>query len=76
MIGKCMDVLTRFTGKPPVGWLGPGLTQTYETPEILAEAGIKYVGDWVWDDEPVKSRRRKGRSSRCPIRSRSTTSRP
>ena len=52
VIHRSMDVLERFTGKRPVGWLGPGLTQTLDTPELLAEAGVKYIGDWVWDDEP------------------------
>ena len=52
MIGRSMDILERFTGTRPLGWLGPGLTQTYETPELLAEAGVKYIGDWVYDDEP------------------------
>ena len=53
MIHRSMDILERFTGTRPVGWLGPGLTQTYETPDLLAEAGVKYIGDWVWDDEPA-----------------------
>jgi allantoinase len=53
MIARSLDILTRFTGKPPVGWLGPGLTQTFETPENLVKAGIKYIGDWVYDDEPT-----------------------
>jgi hypothetical protein len=48
-----MDLLEKFTGTRPVGWLGPGLTQTYETPDLLAEAGVQYVGDWVHDDEPT-----------------------
>jgi allantoinase len=52
MISRSMDIIERFTGKRPLGWLGPGLTQTYETPELLAEAGVKYIGDWVYDDEP------------------------
>jgi allantoinase len=52
MINRSMDILERFTGKRPLGWLGPGLTQTYETPELLAAAGVKYIGDWVCDDEP------------------------
>jgi peptidoglycan/xylan/chitin deacetylase (PgdA/CDA1 family) len=50
MIDKSIAVIENFTGKKPVGWLGPGLTQTYETPELLAAAGIKYIGDWVYDD--------------------------
>ncbi len=54
MIERSVAVLERFTGEKPVGWLGPGLTQTEETPELLAAAGIKYIGDWVYDDEPTE----------------------
>ena len=52
MIARSLDLLTRFCGKRPVGWLGPGLTETLETPDLLTAAGIKYIGDWVYDDEP------------------------
>ena len=54
MIERSLGVIERFTGAKPVGWLGPGLTQTEETPELLAAAGIKYIGDWVYDDEPTE----------------------
>ncbi|MBV9858985.1 MAG: polysaccharide deacetylase family protein [Alphaproteobacteria bacterium] len=54
MIARSVEVIGRFTGEKPVGWLGPGLTQTYDTPELLAAAGIKYIGDWVYDDEPTE----------------------
>jgi len=54
MIERSVGVIERFTGAKPVGWLGPGLTQTEETPELLAAAGIKYIGDWVYDDEPTE----------------------
>jgi allantoinase len=60
VIQQSLDLLQRFTGKRPVGWLGPGLTQTYETPELLAEAGVEYIGDWVYDDEPSQIRTAKG----------------
>jgi peptidoglycan/xylan/chitin deacetylase (PgdA/CDA1 family) len=60
MINRSMDLLERFTGKRPVGWLGPGLTQTFETPELLVDAGVKYIGDWVYDDEPTVIRTAKG----------------
>jgi allantoinase len=53
MIGRSMDILERFSGRRPLGWLGPGLTETLETPELLAGAGVKYIGDWVYDDEPT-----------------------
>jgi allantoinase len=54
MIDRSVAVIERFTGSKPVGWLGPGLTQTYDTPELLVGAGIKYIGDWVYDDEPTE----------------------
>ena len=59
-IQRTMDVLEKFSGKRPVGWLGPGLTETFDTPDLLAEAGVKYVGDWVYDDEPTEIATRHG----------------
>ena len=60
MIARSLAVVEKFCGKRPVGWLGPGLTETLRTPELLAEAGIKYIGDWVYDDEPTVIRTAKG----------------
>ena len=54
MVRRTLDICEAFTGKRPVGWLGPGLTQTLDTPDILAEAGIRYIGDWVHDEEPTE----------------------
>jgi hypothetical protein len=45
------DGHARNLGQAPHRRLGPGLT--FETPELLAEAGVKYIGDWVYDDEPT-----------------------
>lgn len=52
-IAKTRDAITAFTGRAPKGWLGPGLTETFETPDILAEEGFEYVADWILDDQPV-----------------------
>lgn len=52
-IRKTNAAIARATGKPPRGWLGPGLTETWETPDILVEEGYDYVCDWVLDDQPV-----------------------
>ena len=60
MIATSLEKLENFTGKRPVGWLGPGLTETEETPDLLAEAGVRYVGDWVFDDEPSEIATRAG----------------
>jgi peptidoglycan/xylan/chitin deacetylase (PgdA/CDA1 family) len=51
-IGDTIAAIRDFTGKPPRGWESPGLTETYETIDLLAEAGIEYVADWVLDDQP------------------------
>lgn len=53
MIKLTMDTIKQFTGKSPKGWLGPGLTQTLNSVDLLREAGIRYIGDWVLDDQPV-----------------------
>ncbi|MBV9078158.1 MAG: polysaccharide deacetylase family protein [Methylobacteriaceae bacterium] len=56
MIARTVETIARFTGAKPVGWLGPGLTETLETPDLLAAAGIGYVADFVLDDRPCRLR--------------------
>ena len=60
MIRKSLAVLREFTGRQTAGWMGPGLTETLDTPELLAAAGIRYIADWVVDDEPCTIRTRSG----------------
>jgi peptidoglycan/xylan/chitin deacetylase (PgdA/CDA1 family) len=59
-IAATVSAIKAFTGKPPRGWESPGLTETDETLDLLAEAGIEYVADWVLDDQPVSLRTRAG----------------
>ena len=59
-IRQTIDAIRDFTGKPPRGWESPGLTETAETIDLLAEAGIEYVADWVLDDQPVAIKTRSG----------------
>jgi peptidoglycan/xylan/chitin deacetylase (PgdA/CDA1 family) len=40
-------------GRPPRGWLSPWLSQTWATPDVLEEAGYRYLLDWGHDDQPV-----------------------
>lgn len=46
------DTLERATSQRPQGWLGPALTETFDTPSLLAELGASYVLDWCNDDQP------------------------
>ena len=57
-IRRTRDAVIAATGRAPRGWLGPGLTETWDTPDILVEEGFEYVCDWVLDDQPVVLRTR------------------
>ncbi len=61
-IARTSAAIRDATGKNPRGWLGPGLTETWDTPDLLAEAGYDYVCDWVLDDQPVRLKTRGGKS--------------
>lgn len=52
-IKQTIEAIRFFTGKAPRGWESPGIAETAETLDLLAEAGIEYVADWVLDDQPV-----------------------
>ena len=59
-IDRTIDTIEKFWGKRPRGWFGPGLTQTFDTLDHLAEAGIEYIGDYVLDDDPVTLKTKHG----------------
>jgi allantoinase len=65
-INDTVKAISDFTGRRPRGWESPGLTETDETLDLLAEAGIEYVADWVMDDQPVPLRTRAGRVVSVP----------
>ena len=52
IITSTLEEIGSATGQRPLGWLSPALQETFDTPDILAEAGIKYVCDWCADDQP------------------------
>jgi peptidoglycan/xylan/chitin deacetylase (PgdA/CDA1 family) len=49
-----VDTIEGATGSRPRGWMGPGLTETLNTPRLLAELGLGYVLDWTSDDQPYR----------------------
>jgi peptidoglycan/xylan/chitin deacetylase (PgdA/CDA1 family) len=59
-IRDTIAAIRKYTGKPPRGWESPGLTETFESVDLLADAGIEYVADWVLDDQPCFIDTRKG----------------
>lgn len=48
------------SGQKIVGWLSPAKSESFITPDLISEAGLKYLCDWVNDDLPYVMRTRKG----------------
>ena len=66
VIRRTIDTIREFTGTAPRGWMGPGLAETFDTPDILAEEGIEYVCDWCNDDQPYEMKVKSGRLVAVP----------
>jgi peptidoglycan/xylan/chitin deacetylase (PgdA/CDA1 family) len=49
---EVVDTITAATGHSIRGWLGPALTETFDTPRLLRELGLTYILDWCADDQP------------------------
>jgi allantoinase len=54
LLAEVLETIARSTGRRPLGWLGPGLAETRHTVDILAEYGVRYIADWVNDDQPYR----------------------
>ena len=53
-IRTSVDAVADATGKAPMGWLGPDSGESARTPQLLAEAGLRYVCDWANDEQPYR----------------------
>ncbi|HSW17656.1 MAG TPA: polysaccharide deacetylase family protein [Ramlibacter sp.] len=60
LIEQTLDILRKATGGAVRGWLSPAKSESFATPDLLAEAGIEYLCDWVNDDMPYAMRTRAG----------------
>ncbi|MFN0089273.1 MAG: polysaccharide deacetylase family protein [Acidimicrobiales bacterium] len=55
-LAESIAAFTQAVGRPPRGWYGPEGNESSRTPELLAEAGLDYVCDWVNDEQPYPMR--------------------
>ena len=51
-IRESLDALTQATGSAPAGWMGPEYGESDRTPQLLGEAGVRYLCDWANDEQP------------------------
>ncbi len=66
LIAEATAILTQNEGRAPKGWLGPWISQSPLTPDLLQEAGYSYLLDWCHDDQPTWMTTRKGRILSVP----------
>ncbi|MGE0565763.1 MAG: polysaccharide deacetylase family protein [Pseudolabrys sp.] len=66
LIEEATAVLKKHSDNAPKGWLGPWISQSSLTPDLLQEAGYTYLLDWCHDDQPVWMTTRKGRILAVP----------
>ncbi len=67
LIGKSLDTLERVTGKRPRGWHSIARSQSFNTPQLLVEAGVEYMCDWVNDELPVTFTTPVGKITNIPL---------
>lgn len=60
VIQNTVKIIRQTTGKKVRGWLGTGLGETFNTLDLLTEAGIEYTGDWNNDDLPFPMKTKNG----------------
>lgn len=66
LIDGVTTAIREGAGRRPYGWLGPWISESYLTPDLLAEAGYRYVLDWCCDDQPIWLGTRSGRILAVP----------
>ena len=59
-IRRCLDRLAGLDGRRPRAWLGAGMGETDDTPDLLKAAGIEFLHDWLVDDLPCWMRTKHG----------------
>ena len=66
LIAETTAAIEKHSGARPRGWLGPWISQSHVTPDLLQEAGYAYLLDWCHDDQPVWMKTRAGRILSVP----------
>lgn len=66
LIAYVRDQIQDKTGQRPRGWMGPWMSQSHVTPDLLKEAGFAFLMDWPCDDQPIWLRTRAGKLMSVP----------
>ncbi|WP_198952719.1 MULTISPECIES: polysaccharide deacetylase family protein [unclassified Achromobacter] len=66
VLEEVRDKIVQHTGRAPRGWMGPWMSQSRVTPDLLQETGFKFEMDWPGDDQPIWMKTRQGRLMSMP----------
>ncbi len=66
-VNTSIEAIRQATGTTPKGWLGPEYGESARTPDILEQAGLSYVCDWVNDEQPFPLKSGGGRMVALPV---------
>lgn len=67
LIKESVETLREITGQSILGWLSPVRSESENTPDLVAEQGIKYICDWVNDDMPYTFNTNQGQLTAMPL---------
>lgn len=67
LVARTLSALRDFTGREVRGWVSPGRSESMATPDLLAEAGVRWFGDWTNDDMPYAFATRAGPLTAMPL---------
>jgi allantoinase len=67
LIGETLAILRRVSGQRIRGWLSPARSESFATLDLIREAGIDYVCDWVNDDMPYAMETASGALHAMPL---------
>jgi allantoinase len=66
-IDESIAALREASGRSPRGWAGPEYGESARTPQLLAQAGIRYVCDWANDEQPYRMKTDTGALYALPV---------
>jgi peptidoglycan/xylan/chitin deacetylase (PgdA/CDA1 family) len=67
LIANSVATLERVSGTRPRGWLSIARSESWNTPRLLAEAGLDYVCDWPNDELPFRMSTEAGTIVNLPL---------
>ena len=60
LLAYCRERIRKESKVEVRGWLSPWISESFATPDLLAETGYRYTLNWCHDDQPTKFKTQDG----------------